>query len=247
MHPRGVFITGTDTGVGKTVVAGGLVAALRLRGVRVGVMKPFATGAEMRQGRPVSADALFLRAAAETDDPLEEINPVCLQEALAPGVAAQRAGIRVPMERVQEAFAGLCARHEFVVVEGVGGVAVPVAERTLLADLRAAFPLPMWVVARPTLGTINHTLLTVEFARSRGWDVTGIVLNRLRPEKAGVAEQTNAGVIEEWTGVPVLGTLPYLPGVCVEALECAGLAEAMSAHIRLPVGLRADTVRRRER
>lgn len=228
---NGVFITGTDTGVGKTVVAGGLAATLRRRGASVGVMKPFATGAVRRDGKLVSTDALFLKAAAKTDDPLDLINPICLEEPLAPAVAARRQGVAVDMGAVRRGFETLCERHEFVVVEGVGGIAVPVTESLLVAHLREWFPLPMWVVARPELGTVNHTLLTVRFAQAHGWDVAGIVLNGLEPESAGIAETTNPGVIEQWTGIPVLGVLPKLATVDVERGCFDGLETAFRTHI----------------
>ena len=228
----GVFITGTDTEVGKTVVAGGLAACLRASGVRVGVMKPFATGSVPVDGRQASADALFLRRAAGCRDSLDLVNPICLKEPLAPAIAARRAGIEVDLEAVRRAFRELHDNNEFVVVEGVGGLGVPVTDGSLVADMHDIFDLPLWIVARPSLGTVNHTLLTVEFARRRGWDVRGIVLNGGHPHEDGPAEATNPAVIQRWTGVPVLGRLPTLPGVDVEANRMAGLAEAFDAAVR---------------
>ena len=111
---------------------------------------------------------------------------------------------------------------------GVGGVAVPVKGGVVVADLHSVFDLPMWVVARPNLGTINHTALTVEYARSRGWDVAGIVINGYDAGSAGAAEATNPQVISELCGVPVLGILPSIPGVSVETGAMAGLGEAFA-------------------
>lgn len=228
----GVFITGTDTEVGKTVVAAGLTLALRARGVDVGVMKPFATGAVRQVDGLVAADTRFLMAAAECADPSSIVTPVCLEEPLAPAVAASRAGVDVNLEAVAEAFQELQRRHEFVVVEGVGGVAVPVRGQVVVGDLHELMPLPMWVVARPGLGTVNHTALTVEYARARSWDVVGIVLNDVGEGPSGVAEDTNPGVIEALTGVPIVATLPRVRGVSVEGLAMDGLEAAFASALR---------------
>ena len=225
----GLFITGTDTDVGKTVVSAGLALALRARGVDVGVMKPFATGGVRRDGRLVSLDALYLQAAAGCDDDASLVTPLCLEEPLAPAIAARRAGVDVDLSAIGRAFRAVQSRHDFVIVEGVGGVAVPVKDDVVVGDLRGVFPLPMWVVARPDLGTINHTALTVEYARSRGWDVTGVVLNGVDDESAGVAEATNPGVIEDMTQVTVVAVVPRLPAISVDLLAMDGLGEAFEA------------------
>ncbi|MBT7806932.1 dethiobiotin synthase, partial [Candidatus Poribacteria bacterium] len=198
-------------------------------GVDVGVMKPFATEGVRRGGRLVSMDALYLMAAAGSDDDPSLVTPLCLEEPLAPGVAAERAGVDVDLAAIGAAYRALAARHDFVIVEGVGGVAVPVKGRVMVADLRDLFPLPMWVVARPNLGTINHTALTVEYAQARGWDVTGIVLNGLDAHSAGVAEETNPGAIEELTRKPIVAVLPRLHGVSVGRMAIDGLGEAFTA------------------
>ena len=228
---RGVFITGTDTGVGKTVVAAGLAACLRSRGIRVGVMKPFATGSVMRGPDRVSLDALFLRDAAGCTDGLSVVNPVCLREPLAPLVAAQQERTVVDMAGVERAYGQICKAHDVVIVEGVGGLAVPITEALLIGDMQAIFDLPMWIVARPSLGTINHTLLTVEFARRRGWVVDGIVFNGGDPVHDGLAEATNPSVIATWCQAPILGRLPELPEVDVDTGGMAGLAEGFDTHV----------------
>ena len=229
---KGIFITGTDTEIGKTIVAGAYAASLRRRGVDVAVMKPFASGAIERNGKLLSEDALFLRKAASSEEPLSLINPVCLREPLAPAVAAEVEGRTIDLSAVERAFRELARRHEFVLVEGVGGIAVPVTSDRLVADLRDLFPLPMWIVARPGLGTLNHTLLTIAFARSRGWDVAAVVFNRSSNEPGDPSEETNAETIRAWTGVPVLGTLPYL-GPLDEETGSETLADAWDASIRV--------------
>ncbi len=207
--PTGIFITGTDTEIGKTVVAGGVAAALKAVGVNVGVMKPIASGGVEHEGHLVSEDAIFLKRAAQVDDPLDLINPLCLRHPLAPSVAAAVEGVSIDLRQIDEAFAQLCQRHDFMVVEGIGGIAVPICEEVLVADIAQRFQLPLLIVARPNLGTINHTVLTVAFARSYSLEIRGIVLNGLREEPKGLAEATNPKELERLTHLPILGTVPF--------------------------------------
>ena len=207
--PAGIFITGTDTEIGKTVVAGGLAAVLKAAGVDVGVMKPIASGGIKHKGRIVSEDAIFLKHAAQVDDALNLINPICLRHPLAPSVAAEIEGVSIDLRQIDEAFAELCHRHEFMVVEGVGGIAVPICEEMLVAEMAQRFQLPLLVVARPNLGTINHTMLTVEFARSYNLELRGIVLNASQEESKGLAEETNPKELARLTNLPILGTVPF--------------------------------------
>ena len=202
------LVTGTDTGVGKTLVTAGIVAALRRRGVDAGVMKPFASGS--RRGR--SEDAVFLREAAGVDDPLDLINPVLFRLPLAPSVAARMEGREVDVPRARAAFRALAARHDRVVVEGVGGLLVPIRDRWTVAHLARHWRLPLLIVARPTLGTINHTALTVLAARRFGLRVLGIVVNHAARRRIGPAERSNPAVLVAETGVPVLAEIPFLGG-----------------------------------
>ena len=231
----GVFVTGTDSAVGKTVIAGGLAASLASIGVDVGVMKPIATGGEELDSTSiavegkisgdatqnhatsvgevnrqlVSEDAIFLKHAAQVEDSLELINPICLRDPLAPSVASELEGLPIDLTRVDTAFNQLRQIHEFMVVEGVGGLAVPIRDDVLVAHLAARFELPLIIVARPTLGTINHTLLTVEFAQSFNLEIHGIVLNGLRQDMVGLAESTNPAEISRLTNLPILGVVPF--------------------------------------
>ena len=207
--PTGIFITGTDTEIGKTVVAGGLAAALKAAGINVGVMKPIASDGVEHKGRIVSEDAIFLKHAAQVDDALDLINPICLRHPLAPSVAAEIEGISIDLRQIDAAFAELCQRHEFIVIEGVGGIAVPVCEEMLVANLAQRFQLPLLIVARPNLGTINHTVLTVEFARSYSLEIFGIVLNASQEQSKGIAEETNPKELARLTRLPILGTVPF--------------------------------------
>jgi dethiobiotin synthetase len=205
---KGVFVTGTDTDVGKTWVAAGLTAALRRLGLKAVYFKPVQSGCPKERGRLVPTDARFARELARLKEPLERLTPIMLRLPLAPGVAAAREGVSVDLERLAGAYRRLAADYEFLVVEGAGGLYVPlIGLHFLVLDLIRWLDLPLVVVARAGLGTINHTALTVLAARGAGIPVAGVVLNRY-PETPGLAEQTNPQVIEALTGVPILGRVP---------------------------------------
>lgn len=218
----GVMVTGTDTGVGKTVVAGALAAALRARGIDCGIMKPVQTGALLTEGGKVSADARFLALASGVTDPPELVCPALLDAPAAPAVAAADAGQEIHILPILDALDELYTRHEFMIVEGAGGLAVPIVGKYLYSDLALEMELPLIVVARATLGTINHTLLTIHFARHHGLEVLGVVINGY-PADPDLAERTAPAVIERLSGVPVLAILPQLSEVDVDAGELGDL------------------------
>ncbi len=170
---RGVFVTGTDTGVGKTFVACALARALREAGVDVGVMKPIETG--VPEAGP--EDARALREAAGVEDPLELICPVRFALPASPEAAARAEDRSVSLDAIRDAFDELTRRHAFVLVEGAGGLLVPIDAGTDMADLARAFDLPLLLVARAALGTVNHTRLSLEVAEARGLEVLGVVLS----------------------------------------------------------------------
>lgn len=207
---RSVFVTGTDTGIGKTVVAAGMAAAIARRGVDVGVMKPVATGGRRQGPRVMSDDALFLKSASGARDPLALINPVAFEAPLAPNLAARVARRTVDLPRIWKAYRLLSRLHPAVVVEGVGGLMVPLQDRYFVADLVQRLKLPLIVVARPTLGTINHTTLTVMAARAYGIEVVGLVINSTEKSRHGVVERLAADALEQATNVPVLAEVPFL-------------------------------------
>ena len=211
----GVFITGTDTEVGKTLIAAGLVVALQDQGIDVGVMKPLESGAPCFESTPIPQDAFYLKEIAGVQDDLELINPYCFQPPLAPGVAAEKEGVVIDLQRIKGAYEELKGRHQFMVVEGAGGLLVPIAKGTLLPELIKLLGLPLLVVARSSLGTINHTLLTLSCCQREGLDVKGLIISKSTPD-ADPAEASNPQVITQFSGVPVLGSFPYLR-------DCAGV------------------------
>lgn len=218
----GCFVTGTDTGVGKTVVAAAIAFALRQRGLRVGVMKPIETG----HGSSGSAqsDAERLREAARTSDPIELISPYRLPEPLAPLAAARHAGVAIDVERIVSTFNTLALRQDFTIVEGIGGVMVPISTEYTVGDLMARFGLPGLVVGRSSLGGVNHALLTIRALKHRQVTIVGLVLNRPSPAPAsdGLQEASTVELLRELSGVAVFGPLRHVGGLA-RAWE-AGLA-----------------------
>lgn len=207
----GLFITGTDTAVGKTVIAGAIAQWFARRGANVAVCKPIATGCVWRREGLVSEDAEFLASCAESRHPLDQICPQRYAEPLAPAVAAQRAGQPVDWPVIDRSIQQMCVGSNVMIVEGVGGVAVPLDENTTVLHLANWLRLPAVVVTRPELGTINHTLLTLGALRSAGVQIAGVVINRYPAESASIAEETNPTAIEKWGGVPVLCIVPEEP------------------------------------
>lgn len=189
---RGLFVTGTDTGVGKTFVTCALARALREAGVDVGVMKPIETGVPAEGPE----DARALRAAAGVEDPLELICPVRFALPASPEAAARAEGRAIPLGAIREAHEELARRHEFLLVEGAGGLLVPIDAGTDMADLARMLGLPLLVVARGALGTVNHTRLTLEAAEGRRLAVLGVVLSHATAELAASDERNLAGLRE---------------------------------------------------
>lgn len=208
MSKKGIFITGTDTGVGKTIVAAVLARLLRERGVNVGVMKPVTSGCSEVDGRLVSEDAELLTWAAGCDTTDPDVTPYLLEAPLAPSVAASRQGVRIDFGRIGESYQRLAARHDFVIVEGAGGLMVPLCGGLLIADLVKHLALPLLVVARPDLGTINHTVLTCFAARQMGIEVRGIVINNY-PETPGMAAEYAPHLLDSLSGAPLLGVFHH--------------------------------------
>ena len=174
--------------------------------------------------------ALFLKKMAGATDDLSLICPYALARPLAPGVAAQAENIVIDIETITTAFARIAARYDLVLVEGAGGLMVPITQQLLTADLIRLLDLPVIIIARTSLGTINHTLLTVKQAQSEGLEVRGIILNKTSPEP-DEAEETNPAVIQKFSRVPLLGVVPYIPAKDRQNLEL--LSSLVCSHIDL--------------
>lgn len=206
-HNHGCFITATDTGVGKTVVTAALALYLKQRGFRVAVMKPIETGCS--EEKPFDSDAERLRTTIETDLPLDLVSPYRFSAPLAPLDAARAAGVTIEMDYIAAAFHTLANDQDFVLVEGVGGLMVPLSEKIDVRDVIASLGLPALVVGRTALGGINHALLTIEALRQRAIPVVGILLNQLLPTQNHEQTESTVNLIRERSGVPVFGPIPY--------------------------------------
>lgn len=204
---RGVFVTGTDTGVGKTVVSCALAAAFRARGRRVGVYKPVETGCRRDRGRLLGEDAGRLRAAAGDCQPLESVTGALFELPAAPWVAATAEGLSVdPASLVHEAR-GILAAHDFTVIEGAGGLLVPIAPSFTYRELARELALPVVVVVGSRLGCINHALLTLETIKRAGLDCAGFVMNRIEGE-ADPGVESNLEAIRSFSDASCLGVFP---------------------------------------
>jgi dethiobiotin synthetase len=223
---KALFVTGTDTGVGKTTVAAAILAATRRRGLRVLATKPVESGC-VDPAHP--ADGELLRAAAGGGQPLDEVCPLRLAAPLAPAIAARRAGRALDLDAIVRPLRALLARDaDLLLVEGAGGLLVPLTDGATIADLAVAVAAPLLLVARDALGTINHTSLSIEAARARGLTVRGVVLSSGPAPTPAADVADNVRAIESLTGVPVLGHLPRLA-----SLELDRLAEAGEEHLDL--------------
>lgn len=209
----GCFITGTDTGVGKTLVTAALALCLKQRGVAVGVMKPIETGYRIEGA--VESDAVRLRAAAGMTEPVEAMSPYRFPDPLAPLDAARRAGIAIRAVTIIAAFHALTARYPVMLIEGAGGVRAPISEKADMRDLIEQLGLPVIVVGRTAIGSINHVLLTVEALARRRIAIAAIVLNQatnsLPTIVDGMQQSSTLALLRERSGVPVVGPLPYEP------------------------------------
>ncbi len=205
---KGLFVTGTDTGVGKTIVTAGVTAALRHEGLDVGVCKPVQSG---NRAADPGGDTMKLITLAGLEDSRAMVNRYAFEAPLAPLVAARLENVTISQEEVIGHIAAFSGVHDSLLVEGAGGFMVPLADRWIIADLAATLGFPVLIVARPGLGTVNHTLLTVAMVKEVGLEVAGVVLNGWGPD-TDQSIRDNASMIEEYGGVKVLGMTPHLAG-----------------------------------
>ncbi len=212
---RGVFVTGTDTEVGKTVVAGAICAALATRGERVAAFKPVVTGLDEPPAGDWPTDHELLAGAANAGQAADDVTAYTFGPPLSPHYAAELAGARIEPAGLRAAAAAAADRADALVCEGVGGLLVPLTDEYSVLDLAVDLALPLIVVARTGLGTINHTLLTVTAARSAGLRVAGIVMTPwFNPAPI---EQSNRATVERVAEVPVSGLPPTTPATLAEA------------------------------
>jgi len=207
---KGIFITGTDTGVGKTFIAAGLIKAMKEQGINVCPMKPVESGCSIKKGELVPEDAVRLIKVSGVNETLDAVNPYRLKHALAPSVAAEIEGVKIHRKKIVNAYYRLLKKYDITIVEGAGGIMVPVYKKYLFLNLAMDLNLPLVVVSRPGLGTINHTLLTIDVARSRGLNILGVIINYADKAERGFSERTNPEVIKKLGRVPLLGIVPHI-------------------------------------
>lgn len=231
----GIFVTGTDTDVGKTRIALGLMAALRQRGMQVAAMKPVAAGCE-RTGQGLrNDDALKLSAQSSVSIPYRTLNPYAFEPAIAPHIAAQMQGVTMTLDVLQRACAEIEPQADVVIVEGAGGWLVPVNAQETLADFASALKFPVVLVVGMRLGCINHTLLTAQAIRASGLRLAGWVANEITSNSAHMDE--NVQSLRDRLDAPLLGRVPYSPDASVtETAACLNISPLLKAYKMTDVG-----------
>ncbi len=210
-----LFVTGTDTHVGKTVVAAALAAYLKSKGISVGVMKPLESGClsgarAKTKGMASKSDSLYLKEMSQSNDDLDLINTYAFIAPLAPGVAAELEGVEISIDKILENYSKLALLHEVVIVEGAGGLLVPISQTESILDLIKAMRADVLLVSRAGLGCVNHTLLSLARLEQENIQAVGIVLNH-NQEQEDPSVQYNAETIASRTNSPLWGEFPYLP------------------------------------
>ncbi len=222
---RGIFVTGTDTGVGKTVITAGVAAALRSEGMDVGVCKPIQSG---HLATDPEGDTMQLLTLSGVEDAPAMVNRYSFSAALAPLVAARLEDQTISAEEVIGHVAQMDGVHDSLLVEGAGGFMVPLAPGWTVANLAGSLGFPVLIVARPGLGTVSHTMMTAMMIQASGLEVAGVVMNGWGPDTDAISRD-NAAMIEEFGGVKVLGMTPRLAGV----LTTERLRGMINDHIHL--------------
>ncbi len=216
---HGFFVTGTDTGVGKTLVACALLAGFGGRGMKAVGMKPVACGVEPVSGNLVNDDVERLIGAGNVAAPREHVNPYCFAPPIAPHIAARQAGVTIALDRVEQSFRALAAQADVVVVEGVGGFLVPLGPGTDSAQLAARLALPVVMVVGMRLGCLNHALLTAREVAGSGLKLAGWVANHIDPQMA--AADDNVRALEERIGAPRIARILFAQEPNSQALAAA--------------------------
>ncbi len=225
---NGLFVTGTDTDIGKTALSALLLAELHRRNINAAPMKPAQTGCE---GSVPDLDYSLSMASMDVDEATyKNMSPYQFEPACSPHLVAEMAGTEIDIAEMVIAARTLASEYEFVIAEGAGGVVVPLNRHETMLDLMQALKLPVLIAARPGLGTINHTLLSIRALRSDGLDITGVVFVASTDKEFSFIEEDNGTTIEQFGKVPVLGTIPY----------CAQLAESQPNYNDLPIPVVAE-------
>lgn len=212
---KAYFVTGTDTGIGKTLVSSALIYGYSRRGLKAVGMKPVAAGCMEQEGGLLSEDVAMLKAAGNVTASLATHNPYAFKPAIAPHIAAAQSGVSIEPEVIQQAFSQLSRLADVVVVEGVGGFRVPLSDEMDTADLAQALHIPVILVVGMRLGCLNHALITIEAIQDRGLELAGWVANQIDPQMAAMEENLQA--LEQLIKAPCLGKIPHMSTVDFKA------------------------------
>ena len=230
---RGIFITGTDTGVGKTFITAGITYVLNKNGLSSCSFKPIESGGRRGEKALLSNDSIFVKQVCGLDEYAENMNTHCLENEMSPHIAFELEGRQMEISDIKRDYMMLSSKYERVVVEGCGGIAVPIKRDCFYVDdLIKALDLPCIIVARASLGTINHTILTVEYARSKGIDIKGIIINGY---EGGTIQDDNIKTIESATGIDIISKVSKCSGMedmaCIRAAfeECIDIEKLKRA------------------
>jgi len=210
-----LFITGTDTDVGKTYVAAGLAVTLRKMGIDVGIMKPFAAGTPQKKGFK-SEDVEILSRAAQVSDPEKLMNPQFFKMAASPYTASKSLKVKVKVKSVLSSFKKLSNLHSMLLVEGMGGIMTPILKNYFVTDLIKEMKLPAVIVTRTRIGTVNHTIMTCKMCEKYKIPIKGIIINNF--DSDGYTVKTLKRDLQSLTGVPILGTIPYIENLSDDSL-----------------------------
>lgn len=226
-----IFVTGTDTGIGKTVISSAISAFFSLRKqMNVGVMKPFECGLSKTDKDLLPWDAICLREASGSNDDLNIISPYTLEAPVAPEVAAMLEHVNIDINMVDKIYHSLAKSHDLLVIEGAGGVLVPIKENFFFADLIQKWNAPTLIVSRLGLGTINHTLLTNHLLKERGIKVIGVILNNT-DGLGDLPAQTNPDILRKYLDVPVLGIFPHVKDLLKGSVDRERMADILAENI----------------
>lgn len=229
--PKGIFITGTDTGVGKTIVTAAIAWNLKQAGRKIAVMKPVQTGTIISG----PTDLEFVQSLIGEDSPIDTSCPYMFPDPVAPLVASMLTGERIDINRIKDSYSNLSEQNETVIVEGAGGLLVPILEDYFMSDLALELNIPIVIVSRPNLGTLNHTLLTLESAKRKGLEIAGIVISNY-PWDPGIPEQTNPELLLSMTGENILGILPHDNLISVEKGDIGNLRDLAKSGLSQELG-----------
>jgi len=228
---KGFFVTGTDTGVGKTIITAALIKAAHILGFKACGMKPIETGCKRAENRRqqtanregnnslIPSDGTFLREITGTGESIDLITPIRFENPLAPLPASEIEDKPIDLDKIKTTYKELSNRYDIIIVEGIGGLLVPILRDYFVVDLARDFGLPLIIVSRPGIGAINHTMLSVRYAIKEGLTVAGIIINYCQPPEGTLAEDTNPEIIRRLSPVPVIGIFPYLKDLESRTIE----------------------------